>query len=119
MSLKIKALILLVISGLFATVAQANNVQNGEKLYKNCALCHGSKGQGSDSLNAPKLAGQQAWYVERQLKNFIKGIRGTNPKDTYGLQMRPMAMVLASDQDVADVSAYIAALEAAKGGGSK
>lgn len=121
MNLNIKALILLIMTsvGMFSSVAQANDVQNGKKLYKNCALCHGDRGQGNNSLNAPKIAGQQAWYVERQLNNFIKGIRGGDPKDTYGLQMRPMAMALSTEKDIADVSAYIAAMEAANKGGSK
>ena len=119
MNLKIKALILLMMAGLFSGIAHANDVQNGKKLYKNCALCHGDRGQGNDSWNAPKIAGQQEWYVERQLNNFIKVIRGGDPKDTFGLQMRPMAMALTSEKDIADVSAYIAEMEAANKGGSK
>lgn len=33
-----------------------------------CAGCHGTLGQGTDSL--PRLAGQHALYLERQLKKF-------------------------------------------------
>ncbi len=43
----------------------------------------------------------------RQLDHFKQGIRGADPKDTYGQQMAPMAKMLTTDQDVADVAAYI------------
>jgi cytochrome c553 len=35
-----------------------------------CATCHGAKAEGSESL--PRLAGQQALYLENQLKQFNK-----------------------------------------------
>jgi cytochrome c553 len=35
-----------------------------------CATCHGAKAEGSESL--PRLAGQQALYLETQLKQFNK-----------------------------------------------
>jgi cytochrome c553 len=44
----------------------------------------------------------------RQIKNFKAGIRGTKSGDTYGAQMRPMAMILADDKSINDVAAYIA-----------
>ena len=46
----------------------------------------------------------------RQLKNYRQGLRGYDPKDTYGVQMKPMAATLASDQAVTDVVAYINSL---------
>jgi cytochrome c oxidase subunit 2 len=49
--------------------------------------------------------------MTRQLKNFKAGIRGAHPDDTFGAQMRPMAMILAGDQDIADVVAYITSLD--------
>ncbi len=49
--------------------------------------------------------------MTRQLKNFRAGIRGAHPDDTFGAQMRPMAMVLTGDQDIEDVVAYITSLD--------
>ena len=49
--------------------------------------------------------------MTRQLKNFRAGIRGAHPDDTFGAQMRPMAMVLTGDKDVEDVVAYITSLD--------
>nr|WP_244505504.1 c-type cytochrome [Methyloceanibacter stevinii] len=51
------------------------------------------------------------WYTVRQLNNFKTGVRGANPKDTHGQQMAPMAKMLGTDDDVADVAAYIETLK--------
>jgi cytochrome c oxidase subunit II len=91
--------------------AQAEgNVAAGKALYATCAACHGQNGEGNAALHAPVLAGQASWYIVRQLQHFKAGIRGTAPGDTFGMQMRPMAMTLATEQAVMDVAAYIASL---------
>ncbi len=93
------------------SVAQAGgNATAGQALYAPCAACHGQQAEGNIALNAPALAGQEEWYMVRQLHQFKAGIRGSDPKDTYGVQMRPMAMILATDQAVEDVAAYITTL---------
>ena len=87
------------------------NVEAGKKSYAVCVACHGANGEGNVSLNAPRLSGQYDWYIKRQLENFKAGIRGTDPKDIYGAQMRPMSMILATDEQVNDVTAYIGTLK--------
>jgi cytochrome c oxidase subunit 2 len=59
------------------------------------------------AMNGPRLAGQDDWYLVSSLQAFRSGIRGADPKDTLGAQMRPMAMTLANDKAVNDVVAYI------------
>ena len=66
------------------------NVKDGEDTYVTCGACHGVKGQGIQSTNAPRLKGMSDWYMVTQLKNFKQGIRGTHPKDLYGTQMNFM-----------------------------
>jgi cytochrome c oxidase subunit 2 len=96
---------------LFATSAfAAGDAERGKTLFATCGACHGANAEGMEALNAPKLAGQEEWYVIRQLKNFKDGIRGTNPKDTFGMQMAPMAMTLPNEQAMEDVAAYIKSL---------
>ena len=90
----------------------AGNPEKGKALYAVCVACHGPDGAGNKTLNAPAIAGQEIWYLERQLKNFKAGIRGTNSKDIYGMQMRPMAMTLTTEQAIADVAAYASSLKA-------
>jgi cytochrome c553 len=82
----------------------------GAALYATCMACHGAEGLGNELLNAPPIAQLDDWYMVTQLHNFKVGIRGANPMDTTGAQMRPMAMTLANDQAVADVVAYIKTL---------
>lgn len=104
-------LVLLLVVGAVLPAGAAGNVDNGRQLYAVCAACHGPNAEGMAALNAPANAGQDPWYMTRQLKNFKAGIRGAHPNDTFGAQMRPMAMVLATDEQIADVVAYITSLE--------
>jgi len=94
-----------------ASVSVTSSTENGKTLYGLCASCHGADGAGNKALNAPRISGQKAWYIARQLVNFKSGIRGSHEKDIYGQQMRPMSMTLANDQMVADVSAYVSTLK--------
>lgn len=82
----------------------------GKASYAVCTACHGAGGEGNVALNAPKLSGQAAWYLERQLRHFKQGARGTHDKDVFGKMMAPMAATLADDQAIANVVAYIATL---------
>jgi len=82
----------------------------GKQLYAVCAACHGVQAEGNPALNAPKLSGQGDWYLQRQLKYFKNGARGTHEKDVFGKMMAPMAATLADDTAIDNVSAYIKTL---------
>lgn len=86
------------------------DVSTGQALYAVCTACHGAAGEGNPALNAPKLAGQDAWYLRRQLKNFRAGLRGAQAGDTYGAQMAAFAATLADDAAIENLVAYIAGL---------
>jgi cytochrome c oxidase subunit 2 len=83
----------------------------GKQLYTTCAACHGAKAEGNVQLNSPRLSDQDDWYLVRQLQNYKTGVRGSNPKDVYGMQMKPMAGMLANDQAINNVVAYIGTLK--------
>ena len=100
--------------GLAFNAYAAGDPAKGEAAYAVCAACHGANGMGNKALNAPQIAGQEPWYLERQLNNFKGGIRGANPKDTYGMQMRPMALTLANDQAVSDMAAFLSSMPVSK-----
>ena len=91
-------------------VFAAGDPARGKARYALCQACHGANGMGNKALNSPKIAGQEPWYLERQLKNFKAGIRGANPNDKYGMQMRPMALTLSDEQSVRDMSAYVSSM---------
>lgn len=103
--------LLLITFGVTQPVDAAGDVEKGKQLYALCAACHGANAEGMAALNAPANAGQDPWYMTRQLKNFRAGIRGAHPDDAFGAQMRPMAMMLATDEQIADVVAYINSLD--------
>jgi len=88
----------------------AGDVVAGKTLFAPCAACHGANGEGNVAVKAPRLSGHGAWYLERQLKLFKQGARGTHEKDTLGKMMVQMAGVLADDTAIANVAAYIATL---------
>jgi cytochrome c oxidase subunit 2 len=87
---------------LFSSLASAADeppVPPDEFVY--CTVCHGVQLMGNPIIKAPRLSGMDAWYVEQQMKNFKKGIRGVNPEDPYGYVMQPMAVPLTDAQIVA------------------
>ncbi len=98
------------ISGLESEAPAATiegNAQRGAHLYRNCSNCHGDRGQGNFATNAPALAGQNDWYLHRQLQHFKQGIRGSHEGDYYGPQMILMAKTLHDERAIDDVVAYI------------
>ncbi|MCC6765393.1 MAG: cytochrome c [Deltaproteobacteria bacterium] len=102
--------VVLAVAGGDATPAAAGDLSRGAAHYRLCAACHGDQGAGDPSRGAPAIAGLPPWYVEAQLKKFRAGQRGYTPGDDTGLQMRPMASALRTDEDVAGVAAYVASL---------
>jgi cytochrome c oxidase subunit 2 len=83
----------------------------GASQYTTCAYCHGARGQGSWSTNAPPLAGRSDWYLARQLEQFREGHRGRHPQDFHGSQMARMGGVVAKGAPTDNLVAYINALQ--------
>ncbi len=81
----------------------------GQAAFAPCLACHGPQGEGNQVLNAPRLAGQNAWYLSRQLRHFREGVRGAHEQDVFGKQMVAFAGLL--DEDTTrNVMAYLATL---------
>ena len=81
----------------------------GASLYESCVACHGERGEGNAALGAPPLAGTDADYLARQLRNFRQGIRGRDG-DEKGQQMRAAAAVLPDQTAIDAVAAHASAL---------
>ena len=77
-------------------------LERGLALYGKCKVCHGPRGQGKKSQNAPAIGGQFDWYIEKQVLMMKSGER-VNKK------MLPYIKRL-SGQDVKDLAAYISKL---------
>lgn len=93
---------------LFASVAQAaGDASAGETKVGSCVACHGEKGD-SAVANFPKLAGQHAGYIAKQLADFKQGETRSDP-----LMAGQVAGL--SEQDMADIGAYYAKQSASMG----
>ena len=103
--------LMLVTSGI---AAADGDLARGEQLFDLCAQCHGSEAQGNRMFLAPAIAGLDQWYIEMQLGKFRAGLRGLHFDDISGMRMRPMSLMLASDEDVQAVAAYVASLPVTK-----
>ena len=69
-----------------------------------CAQCHAFNGVSDASGAFPRLSGQPAYYLASQLRDFASGVRTS-------ASMSPIANALSPD-DIADVSAYFAGINA-------
>lgn len=100
--------------GLSITASASGDAAAGKKIFRLCATCHGENGGGNVLMGAPSIAGQAEWYLARQIMNFRAGVRGeSNTRDAYGSTMSEISnILLRTDKDVNDVSAYVASLSA-------
>lgn len=93
-----------------AQTVQGDTAMGADYYNQFCGACHGAGALGNPSLNSPRLAGTDDWYLEAQLLAFRSGERGARPEDTTGRQMRAMAVILPDERAVRDVVAYLQSL---------
>jgi len=96
-------------------VADPSLVEFGQKIYRSgnassgvapCMGCHGPNGAGNPASNYPALRGQNAQYVENQLRGFASGQR-------HNENAKKMMQILASrmtDREIRAVASYIQGL---------
>ena len=94
---------------------KVDGLKLGEKVYRagsaevgapSCMGCHSPRGQGNAPAGYPRLSGQHADYIEKQLRDFRAGNR-TNDGDSQ--IMRQVAARL-TDSEIKAVANYIAGL---------
>ena len=84
--------------------------EHGRKIFLQCAACHGAGAEGNELFGAPRLNGQNDWYLVAQLKKLKAGGRGWHPADHRGFQMASVTALLENERDMLDVVAYIGSL---------
>ncbi|WP_404342319.1 c-type cytochrome [Pseudoalteromonas mariniglutinosa] len=89
------------------------DVNAGKEKSATCAACHGPDGNAPVNIY-PKIAGQHADYIYKQLKEFKLGMTSGGKEGRMEPVMSGMAMPL-SDQDMKDLSAYFASLNMSEG----
>lgn len=90
-----------------AYAAKGGDPAAGEGKSALCQGCHGADGNSEDAT-FPRLAGQYANYIVKQIRDFQSGARANN--DT----MAGMAATVASVEDAKDIAAYFASKKMAK-----
>ena len=80
------------------------NISNGKSIFENgkgsvpaCSSCHGADGNGDDNMGTPRIAGQYAVFLRKQLEDFAT-VMNDNAK---GL----------SAQDRTDVATYLESIK--------
>jgi len=87
-------------------VGNGNPVDGKDKAAL-CKNCHGENGE-STSPNIPKLSGQYAEYIQRQIHNYQEGTR----KDP---SMTDISATLTNRRNLSDIAAYFASQNQMKG----
>lgn len=84
-----------------ASYAAGGDPKAGQDKAGMCGGCHGFDGNSEDAT-FPRLAGQYADYIVKQIKDFQSGARANNET------MTGMAAMVASTEDAKDIAAYFA-----------
>ena len=101
------ALALSVLAAVSCTVQAQGDAEAGKQVASTtCLACHGMDGNSLVNLY-PKLAGQHAGYLEKQLKEFKQGAMTGGKQGRNDPIMAGMVMTL-TEQQMADVSAFYA-----------
>ena len=103
---KLLVSLLLAIGILNIATAAEGNIAAGKTKSTMCAACHGADGNSLVPMY-PKLAGQSANYIAKQLADFKKGATSAGKEGRADPIMAGMVMAL-SEQDMADLGAYFA-----------
>ncbi len=86
----------------------ANAALDGAALYKDktCNACHGPTGNKPLMPNYPKLAGQNAAYMEQQMKDIKSGARANG----QSAAMKGV-MHLVNDEEIKAIADYLSKLK--------
>ncbi|MBM4425376.1 MAG: c-type cytochrome [Chloroflexi bacterium] len=99
------ALVCLLAAGVGVALAQTGDPKRGAELYAaNCAVCHGADAQGriGATLSKDFSSINEAAFLQETISNGIEGTRMPAWSEANGGPL--------SDQDIADIAAYVAGL---------
>ncbi len=108
------AVALAVLSTLSTSAMAEGDPVAGQAKAATCIACHGMDGNSPIDLY-PKIAGQHQDYLIKQITEFKLAGQTGGAQGRHDPVMSGMAMMLASEQDIADVAAYYAGQTLAPG----
>jgi cytochrome c553 len=84
-------------------VGDGQHVERGAVIYKNaCASCHGTEAQGDERRGIPRISGQHAPYLARQIYDAVDGRRPPLAR-SHGKRFAPLDF-----EDVLGLTDYLA-----------
>ncbi|MFT5806570.1 MAG: cytochrome c553 [Moritella dasanensis] len=93
--------------GLMGSAQAAGDAATGEAISGTCTACHGADGNSPASIY-PKLAGQNASYIVKQLKDFQLAMQTGGEKGRNNPVMMGMAAML-TEENMQDLAAFYSA----------
>ncbi len=98
-------ILMLLLIVLTASPTFAGDLANGERLARNCAVCHGAFGQGASGKLSPRLAGLPKEYLIKATKDYLKGDRPNS------LMVITSELDKMSDKEMEDIAEYYSSLD--------
>jgi cytochrome c553 len=77
----------------------------GEVMFRQCALCHGQRGQGILGGKYPRIAGLPEYYLMNALRDYQSGTRG------YDAMLVVGGLKTYDDRDLMDLAGYVSDLD--------
>jgi cytochrome c553 len=99
--------------GLCANAMAVGDAEAGKSKSALCAACHGGDGNSLIDIN-PKLAGQHAGYLVKQLNDFKLASQTSGAEGRNNAVMNGMSASL-TEQDMQDIAAYFTSQKATPG----
>lgn len=96
-----------------ADATATGDPEAGKEKSVTCAACHGNDGNSMIPMN-PKIAGQHAKYLEKQLMDFRTASKTGGQEGRNNAVMNGMAAAL-TDQDIKDLAAFYSDQKANEG----
>ena len=94
-------------SELDAALRSTPNFDHGAQLFRNCAVCHGSNGQGTPDGGVARIAGQHAAVIAKQLVDYRHDRRWDIRMEHFADQHH-----LVNPQSIMDIASYVHELAA-------
>jgi len=94
-------------SELDAALRSTPNADHGAELFRNCAVCHGSSGQGTLDGGVARIAGQHVAVIAKQLVDYRHDRRWDIRMEHFADQHH-----LVNPQSIMDVASYVHGLSA-------
>ena len=108
--MKTKLFLVAALALLSTAAAMADGAAKKKK--KTCIACHGKEGKKPLTPAYPKLAGQNAAYLEQQMLDIKKGIRTNGSSAAMkGVMVNAEGDQLVSDSDIKEIAQYLSKLK--------